>query len=133
MEVIALCVLVSGCVAGDEETYDVFSPLFDPVISGRHGGYSKSDKHKTDLNAGGLRRGQLDSKYVLSCRVRTGRSIRGYCMPPHCTRAERRKVEMILVDTLKHLDDGGLFKGTFSHILILCLGNNSPSCGAADI
>ena len=30
-----------GCVAGDEETYDVFADLLDPVIDKRHGGYKK--------------------------------------------------------------------------------------------
>lgn len=39
-----------GCVAGDEETYDVFKELLDPVIQDRHGGYKPTDKHKTDLN-----------------------------------------------------------------------------------
>lgn len=39
-----------GCVAGDEESYEVFKDLLDPVISDRHGGYKPTDKHKTDLN-----------------------------------------------------------------------------------
>ena len=39
-----------GCVAGDEETYEVFKELLDPVIEDRHGGYKPSDKHKTDLD-----------------------------------------------------------------------------------
>lgn len=39
-----------GCIAGDEESYEVFKGLFDPVISDRHGGYKPTDKHKTDLN-----------------------------------------------------------------------------------
>lgn len=39
-----------GCVAGDEETYEVFKELLDPVIQDRHGGYKPTDKHKTDLN-----------------------------------------------------------------------------------
>lgn len=39
-----------GCVAGDEESYEVFKELLDPVISDRHGGYKPTDKHKTDLN-----------------------------------------------------------------------------------
>ena len=30
-----------GCVAGDEESYDVFADLLDPVIDKRHGGYKK--------------------------------------------------------------------------------------------
>lgn len=44
-----------GCVAGDEETYDVFKELLDPVIQDRHGGYKPSDKHKTDLNPDNLK------------------------------------------------------------------------------
>ena len=43
-----------GCVAGDEETYEVFKELLDPVIEDRHGGYKPSDKHKTDINPDNL-------------------------------------------------------------------------------
>lgn len=43
-----------GCVAGDEETYEVFKELLDPVIEDRHGGYKPTDKHKTDLNPDNL-------------------------------------------------------------------------------
>uniref|UniRef100_A0A8C2YYS3 Creatine kinase, muscle a n=1 Tax=Cyclopterus lumpus TaxID=8103 RepID=A0A8C2YYS3_CYCLU len=43
-------IMTVGCVAGDEESYEVFKELLDPVISDRHGGYKPSDKHKTDLN-----------------------------------------------------------------------------------
>ena len=46
---------------------------------------------------------------MLSSRVRTGRSIRGYSLPPHCTRAERRAVEGIVVKALATLD--GPLKG----------------------
>ena len=59
----------AGCVAGDEESYDVFAELMDPVIDGRHNGYKKTDKHKTDLDASKIMGGQLDSNYVLSSRV----------------------------------------------------------------
>ena len=101
-----------GCVAGDEETYEVFADLLDPIIAARHGGYKKTDKHKTDLNPANLKGGDdLDSNYVLSCRVRTGRSIRGYCLPPHCSRAERRGVEKVLTGALSKLD--GDFKGKY--------------------
>ena len=44
-----------------------------------------------------LKRGQFDERYVLSSRVRTGRSIHGFSLPPSCTRAERREVEKVLV------------------------------------
>ena len=43
-----------GCVAGDEESYDVFKELFDPIIEDRHGGYKPTDEHKTDLNPDNL-------------------------------------------------------------------------------
>lgn len=46
-----------GCVAGDEESYEVFKDLFDPIIQDRHGGYKPTDKHKTDLNHENLKVG----------------------------------------------------------------------------
>lgn len=114
-----------GCVAGDEETYEVFKELLDPVIEDRHGGYKPTDKHKTDLNSDNLnvRAGMspdpsavqglmslplpkggddLDSNYVLSSRVRTGRSVRGFCLPPHCSRGERRAVEKLSIEGKVH-------------------------------
>ncbi|XP_032237629.2 creatine kinase, flagellar isoform X1 [Nematostella vectensis] len=105
-------IMTVGCVAGDEESYDVFADMFDPVIEKRHDGYRKTDMHKTDLNPDHLIGGDdLDEKYVLSCRVRTGRSIRGLGLPPHCTRAERREVEKVSVEALDSLD--GEFKGKY--------------------
>ena len=41
-----------GAVAGDEESYELFREFFDPVISGRHGGYAPDAKHPTDMNPG---------------------------------------------------------------------------------
>ena len=101
-----------GAVAGDEETYDTFKELLDPIISARHNGYAVDAKHPTDLDFTKLTGGEdLDSNYVLSSRVRTGRSIRGIALPPHCTRAERRKVESVVSDALAKLD--GEFKGKY--------------------
>ncbi|NXI40124.1 KCRM kinase, partial [Galbula dea] len=92
-------IMTVGCVAGDEESYEVFKELFDPVIQDRHGGYKPTDKHRTDLNHENLKGGDdLDPKYVLSSRVRTGRSIKGYSLPPHCSRGERRAIEKLSVN-----------------------------------
>lgn len=52
-----------------------------------------------------LQSGHFDDRYVLSSRVRTGRSIRGLSLPPACTRAERREVERVVVDALAGLKD----------------------------
>ena len=104
-------IMTVGCVAGDEESYEVFADLFDPVIEKRHGGYKKTDRHRTDLNPENLIGGLLDEKYVVSSRVRTGRSIKNLSLPPQCTRAERRKVEALVTEALDSLD--GEFKGKY--------------------
>jgi len=93
-----------GCVAGDEESYEVFADLFDPIIEERHNGFSKKDNHVTDLDTRKIRGGVFDEKYVLSSRVRTGRSIKGHSLPPHTTRAERRSVEHIVTTALEDLE-----------------------------
>ncbi|XP_067424776.1 creatine kinase S-type, mitochondrial isoform X2 [Emydura macquarii macquarii] len=93
-----------GMVAGDEESYEVFAELFDPVIKLRHNGYDPYVmKHHTDLDASKITQGQFDEHYVLSSRVRTGRSIRGLSLPPACSRAERREVENVAVTALAGL------------------------------
>ncbi|XP_038076291.1 creatine kinase U-type, mitochondrial-like [Patiria miniata] len=100
-----------GCVAGDEESYVVFKELFDPVIDERHNGYGLNDTHPTDLDASKIRGGNFDPKYVLSTRVRTGRSIRGLSLPPACSRAERRMVEQVVAEALDGL--GGDLRGKY--------------------
>ena len=95
-----------GIVAGDEESYEVFADLFDPIIEERHNGFKKDDKHVTDLDHRKIRGGNFDERYVLSSRCRTGRSIRGLSLPPHCTRAERRETEKVVVEALTGLGGG---------------------------
>lgn len=111
----------------------MFADLFDPVIKDRHNGYDpKTMKHPTDLDASKvtlshtpihtvysslssdvctitvsfppqITNGVFDEKYVLSSRVRTGRSIRGLSLPPCCSRSERREVERVTVQALAGL------------------------------
>lgn len=54
-----------GCVAGDEESYEIFKDLLDPIISDRHGGYKATDKHKTDLNFENLKVQNRNNKYFI--------------------------------------------------------------------
>ena len=99
-------ILTDGIVAGDEESYEVFADIFDPVIESRHNGYKKTDKHTTDLDPDHLQGGDnLDPNYVLSSCVRTRRSIRGFCLPPFCSRADRRAVEEVVTNALDLLDE----------------------------
>uniref|UniRef100_A0A673LT02 Creatine kinase S-type, mitochondrial n=1 Tax=Sinocyclocheilus rhinocerous TaxID=307959 RepID=A0A673LT02_9TELE len=93
-----------GMVAGDEESYEVFAEIFDPVIKDRHNGYDpRTMKHPTDLDASKIHSGVFDENYVLSSRVRTGRSIRGLSLPPACSRSERREVERVTIQALSGL------------------------------
>jgi len=102
-----------GLVAGDEESYTVFKDLFDPVISARHGGYPADGKHPTDMNPANLLQEKIDptGNYTVTTRCRTGRSIRGFCLPPSNTFEERREVERVIVKGLLSLE--GDLKGDY--------------------
>jgi len=103
---------IIGLVAGDAESYEVFKELFDAVINEKHGGFGPKDKHPPpDLNSELLVGGEFDTKYVKSCRIRTGRSVQGFCLPPSISRAERREVERVLVEALSGLT--GDLSGTY--------------------
>merc|ERR1712088_1004779 len=104
-------IMTVGAVAGDEESYETFAEFFDPVIEARHNGYKPTDKHKTDLNSSKIRGGCFDEKYVLSSRVRTGRSIRGFALPPWNSRAERRRIGTIVTEALDSME--GNFQGKY--------------------
>merc|ERR1711962_1262024 len=76
-----------GVYAPDAEAYTVFAPLFDPIIEKYHGGFKPEDKHppsdfgKTDH----LLDLDPDKKYVVSTRIRTGRSLQGMPFNPNMT------------------------------------------------
>lgn len=102
-----------GLVAGDEESYVLFKDLFDPVIDARHGGYKPDAKHPTNLNLEEVSKRKLDptGKYVLTSRIRTGRSIKGTTLPPSNTFQERRDLEALIVKGLLSLT--GELKGDY--------------------
>jgi len=102
-----------GMVAGDDECYELFKELFDPVISARHNGYAPDAKHPTDLDVSKLSDTKIDptGKYVITSRCRTGRSVKGFKLPPVCTFEERRATEKAVVKGLLALE--GDLKGDY--------------------
>merc|ERR1719487_997220 len=96
-----------GLVACDEESYDTFKELFDPVISARHNGYAADAVQPTNLDISQLSDTDIDpaGKYVLTTRVRTGRSIQGFRLPPLISFEERRKLEALCVRGLLNMKD----------------------------
>ena len=78
----------------------MFSELFDAVIEDRHNGYKITDLHRSNLDPIKVKHGKLDENFVVSCRIRTCRSIRGFGLPPACSRSDRRRVEGIVKSAL---------------------------------
>jgi creatine kinase len=99
-----------GIVAGDEESYQTFKEIMDPVIEGWHG-YKPTDKHSSDMDATKIKNGKIPDQYVISTRIRAGRSVRGLALPPGTSRGERREVERVLSKALSNLsgDLGGKY------------------------
>merc|ERR1712093_158118 len=96
-----------GLVACDEESYDTFKELFDPVISARHNGYGADAKQPTNMDMSQLSDTDIDpeGKYVLTTRVRTGPSVRGFKLPPVISFEDRRKLEALSVKALMNMRD----------------------------
>merc|ERR1719396_220278 len=76
-------------------------------------GYAPDAKHPTDLDVNKLSDTKIDptGKYVLTSRCRTGRSVRGFRLPPTCSFEERREIEKVVVNGLLSLD--GELKGDY--------------------
>lgn len=94
-----------GIYAGDEESYTLFAPLFDKIIEDYHG-FSKSDMHKSNLNAADLNAINPDpeGKYIVSTRIRVGRNLHNLPLGPAISKEQRSYVEQNVSDTLKSLE-----------------------------
>ncbi|XP_059479996.1 arginine kinase-like [Neocloeon triangulifer] len=102
-----------GIYAPDAEAYSTFSDLFDPIIEDYHGGFKKDAKHPNkdwgDVDT--LPNVDPTGEYVISTRVRCGRSMQGYPFNPCLTETQYKEME----DKLKATLDGfqGELKGTY--------------------
>ncbi|XP_022127614.1 arginine kinase isoform X2 [Pieris rapae] len=102
-----------GIYAPDAEAYTVFADLFDPIIEDYHNGFKKDDKHPPK-NWGDVETlGNLDAagEFIVSTRVRCGRSMEGYPFNPCLTEAQYKEMEDKVSATLSGLE--GELKGTF--------------------
>merc|ERR1712178_348094 len=93
-----------GLVGGDEDSYTgEFAKLFVPVTRARHG--FMEGKHVSDMDVSKLTDTDMDpfNAYVRTARVRTGRSVRGFTLPPSNSFQERRDLEKKITDALLNL------------------------------
>ena len=105
-----------GVYAGDEETYEIFAALFDPIIEEYHG-FSKEDKHKSNLDPDDLNAPNPDpeGKYIISTRIRVGRNIDSMPLGPAISKEQRNTVEASVVEGLKTLE--GELEGNYYPLL----------------
>lgn len=106
-----------GATAGDEESWEVFAELFNPIIKGWHKGYDVTQqKHTSDLNPNNLNFTDATLKSfnekVVSTRIRAARSLRGHCLPSNTTKEDRLEVESKLTDIFANKFTGDL-EGTY--------------------
>merc|ERR1719158_1752795 len=102
-----------GLVACDEECFDVFKDLFDPVTVARQGYDHTQALQPTNMDINQLSTTDIDPamQYVLTTRVRTGRSVRGFRLPPQIGFEERRELEALCVRALLNMQ--GDLKGDY--------------------
>jgi len=100
-----------GLLFGDAECVTKFFDLVHPLMVWRHGG-PKLPHPPPNLNGDQLLDHTIiDSSYVISTRVRTGRSISGFALPPSISADQRAELEGIVVKALATL--GGEMKGDY--------------------
>lgn len=87
--------------------------MFDHVIAARNGGFAADAVHPSDMDHTKLITDPIDptGKYVLTTRCRTGRSVRGFKLPPACGFQERRDLEAVIVKALESMT--GDLKGKY--------------------
>ena len=89
-----------GVIAGDEECWEVYKELLNPITKGYHGYDPDTQFHKSDLNPDNLKftqqQAELFKEYVLSTRIRAARNVSGFALPSGATDEERTGVEKVL-------------------------------------
>lgn len=94
-----------GVYAGDQDSYSIFAPLFDPIIEEYHG-FGKEDKHKSNLNPDDLQAPNPDPEgsYIVSTRIRVGRNVESMPLGPGISKEQRDEVESSVVEGLQTLE-----------------------------
>ncbi|VDD95928.1 unnamed protein product [Enterobius vermicularis] len=104
-----------GIYAPDAESYRVFAPLFDPIIEDYHK-FPKNAK-QPPVDMGEERISEFppldpEGKYIISTRIRCGRTIAGYPFNPMLTADDYLIMQQKVINALKSFKDPEL-KGIY--------------------
>lgn len=93
-----------GIYAGDAESYQIFSPVFDPIIHEYHH-FPEGKAHVSDFTVPDLPLMDQEGKYILSTRIRAARNLKGYEFPPQISPSHRKELEKTVIKALGELEE----------------------------
>ena len=104
-----------GFTCGDEECFELFKDVINPIVQGWHGFDPTTQTHTSDLDFSKLVFTEEDlalfAKYVKSTRVRAARNISGFSLPAGSSKEDRLAVEAVLKEAFGMLPDD--LQGTY--------------------
>lgn len=91
-----------GAFAGDQECYERFWGLFQPIITSVHSSWVRGYNHPKEGNPAKLTTSMIDptGQYALSATMEARRNFSGLRLLSCCSREERREVERIFVKAI---------------------------------
>lgn len=103
-----------GIYAGDQDSYEDFKDVFEPIILEYHG-LSAEFSHQSDMDVTKIQGNVDPNAPVHSTRIRVGRSIEGFGLSPGITREQRLEVEKLMINAFAKLK--GELAGTYYPLL----------------
>lgn len=105
-----------GVYAPDAESYTTFKELFEPILTDYHHGFKPSDKQPA-VDLGESHIAELvdldpEGKYIVSTRIRCGRSLKGYPFNPCLNEQNYKDMETKVKAVFESIQDPEL-QGTY--------------------
>jgi protein-arginine kinase len=92
-----------GIYAGDQDSYEDFKDVFEPLILEYHG-LEPGFAHQSDMDVDKIQGNVDPAAPVHSVRIRVGRSIEGYGLSPGITQEQRLGVEKLMISAFAKLE-----------------------------
>jgi protein-arginine kinase len=103
-----------GIYAGDQDSYEDFKEVFEPLILEYHG-LGADFAHTSDMDVDKIQGNVDPNAPVKSTRIRVGRSIEGFGLSPGITQEQRLAVEKLMISAFAKLE--GELAGSYYPLL----------------